>query len=288
MKRVAVYHAQTKLQVWEGERKGESLLFLHPQGSRSSIWNEMLPHFTDKYHPVCMDLRGHGESDFADKGYDIETVCRDILAVLDQLQIPKAHLIGNSLGGDFAVFFAAFHPERTASLCLLDAGMINYIGPNGERDLTREEVLAEFAQRPIKAFEPGEDIVPDNIQRWVPWEGYFAKWFQHTSRYPLPDGRIAYQIPTRINLQIMETVCDLCYEEAHRHIRCPILFLPAETEPMLSVKLQMIERVPAKVSTKTVVLADSRHLMPLDQPIATAREIRTFLAEIAQPSSATC
>lgn len=263
--------------MWEGERKGETILFLHPQGGTSSFWDEMLPYFSDEYHLVCMDLRGQGESERASTGYDIETQCRDILAVLDHLEIENAHLIGNSLGGDFATFFAAKVPDRTRSLCNLDSGMIDFIGPNGEREGTKEEILEQYRTRKVPAFERREQFLAYAKENWVPWAPSYEKWFSHVSIYPLDNGLITYQIPKQINLQIMETVCDLHYEEAYRQIRCPVLFLPAEDEPKLDVKLALVERFKETLSCKVVVIPKSKHLMPIDQPEQVSREILAFL-----------
>jgi 2-succinyl-6-hydroxy-2,4-cyclohexadiene-1-carboxylate synthase len=281
MKSVTVYHQQTRLQVWEGERNGEAILFLHPQGGTSAFWKKILPYFSDDFHIICMDLRGHGNSDRAASGYDIDTQCLDFLAVLDHLQVEKAHLVGCSLGGDYATFFAAKYPERTLSLSNVDSGMIDYVGPNGERELTKEEVLEEYRQRKILEFQNYEQIVAFCKDKWIPWDSYFEEWMQQVSIYQLDNGNITFQIPTHINVQIMETVCDLHYEEAYNKIQCPVLFLPAEDEPKLESKMALIERVKGSFPSKAVVIPQSKHFMPLNQPKQVSTEILTFLREFS-------
>lgn len=278
LKSVTVHNGMTRLQVWEGERNGETILFLHPQGSISTIWGKMLPYFSEQYHSVCMDLRGQGDSEKAASGYDIETQCRDILAVLDHLQVERAHLVGNSLGGDFATFFAATYPERTLSLINLDSAMIDYIGPNGESAETREEVLERFRKREIMAFDNREQMMEYARTYFTPWDSYWEGLMNHVGIYTVDNGRIAYQIPTHINLQIMETVCDLHYEQdAYPYVQCPILFLPAEAEKKLQEKLDLIERVSKHPKNKTVIIPGSRHLLPIDQPDQVSKEIIAFL-----------
>lgn len=276
----------TRLYGQEGARNGESILFLHPQGGALSIWDDMLPYFSDDFHMVCMDLRGHGQSEHAAFGYDIQTQCDDMRAVLDHLGVEKAHLIGNSLGGDFATFFAARYPDRVHSLINLDSGMIDLIGPNGEREGTKAEILEQYRLREVPSFRHPEEFAPYARQHWQPWDPYYEKWFDHVTIYPLEDGMITYQIPAAINLQIMETVCDLHYEDAYAQIQCPILFLPAETEPKLDVKLTLIEKVTKHPYTKTVILPNSKHLLPIDQPIETSMEIRAFLKGLLPDASA--
>lgn len=280
MKSVYVWNQECRLQVWESERKGQTILFLHPQGGCSSIWRDMLPHFSEDYHLVCMDLRGQGDSDRAASGYDIDTQCADILAVLEALHIEKAHLVGNSLGGDFATFFAAKHPERMLSLIHLDSGMIDYIGENGEHDLSREEVLTNARNRERTGYDTKEQFASHAKETWTKWDPYYEKWFEHVSIYPMENGQITYRIPNDINVQIMETVCDLHYEEAYQQITCPVLFLPAADEPKLDVKLSLIDRVRDNFTSKVVIIPHSKHLMPIDQPLLASKEILTFLKEI--------
>lgn len=277
MKPMTIDQQGTKLHAWEGERNGPTILFLHPQGGSSSIWNDMLPYFSEDFHIICLDLRGHGQSELAATGYDIGTQCEDIRAVLDHAGVKKAHLVGNSLGGDFATFFAAAYPERVLSLVQLDSGMIDFIGPHGEREGSKAEILEQYRKRPVPSFREREEFVAYARQHWQPWDPYYENWFEHVTIYPLPDGSITYQIPTAINLQIMETVCDLHYEDAYAHIKCPVLFLPAEAEPKLDVKLALIQQATTHPKSKTVIIPNAKHLLPIDVPIETSLEIVAFL-----------
>lgn len=273
----------TRISIYEGtKRTGETILFLHPQGSTAEIWQSVLDLFNDDYHVVLMDLRGHGKSEKPAQGYDIHTQCDDILSVMDSLKIEKAHLVGNSLGGDIATAFAAFYPDRVLSLTNIDSGMINYIGENGERDITKEQVIIEFSNREIKGFSSKIELY-HYVQKVFPpaiWSGYFEEWFKYVTIFQLEDGRISYQIPISINTQIMEMVCDLNYLELYKTITCPILFLPAETEEKLSIKLENIKEAGKYTYTKTTVIPGSKHLMVLDQGQQIFKEIAKFLIEI--------
>ncbi|GAB1531755.1 MULTISPECIES: alpha/beta fold hydrolase [Brevibacillus] len=60
-------------------------------------------------------------------------------------------------------------------------------------------------------------------------------------------------------------------------MRCPVLFLPAETESKLDVKLSLIQMVTRHPQSKTVVIPSSKHLIPIDTPIATSMEMLAFL-----------
>lgn len=271
------------VQVYEyGNESGEAILFLHPQGSSTKIWGKLVPMFEKDYHIILMDLRGHGESDKATEGYDIRTQCKDIKNILQKLEIQKAHFVGNSLGGDIATAFASMYPNDIISLTNIDSGMIDYIGPEGERNLTKEEVLKQFREREIKSFSSKTELL-EYVQSVFPkaiWDNYFEEWFKFVSIYEVENGRISYQVPPSINVQIMDMVCDLHYKELYKNITCPILFLPAEKEDHLNIKLKNIEEAQKTTFVKSCIIPESKHLMVLNQSEEIGKEIVQFLQEI--------
>ncbi|WP_104108272.1 alpha/beta hydrolase [Nocardioides sp. 616] len=80
-------------------------------------------------HPLALssdvhlfDLRGHGRSEMPPTGYSVASNVDDLVALLDLWGIDEpVHLFGNSFGGVVALAFAHRHPERVASLFLIEA-----------------------------------------------------------------------------------------------------------------------------------------------------------------------
>jgi pimeloyl-ACP methyl ester carboxylesterase len=71
---------------------------------------------------VMYDLRGHGRSTRPETGYRLDDNIDDLQALLDRLAITgPVHLVGNSYGGTVAFGYAARHPERVASLTLIES-----------------------------------------------------------------------------------------------------------------------------------------------------------------------
>ncbi|MEV5874877.1 alpha/beta hydrolase [Streptomyces sp. NPDC052101] len=71
---------------------------------------------------VMYDLRGHGRSERPPDGYTLDHNIDDLEALLDRLAVTgPVHLVGNSYGGTIAFGFAARHPERTATLTLIES-----------------------------------------------------------------------------------------------------------------------------------------------------------------------
>ena len=71
---------------------------------------------------VMYDLRGHGRSERPPSGYTLDDNIDDLEALLDRLAVTgPVHLVGNSYGGTVAFGYAARHPERAASVTLIES-----------------------------------------------------------------------------------------------------------------------------------------------------------------------
>ena len=104
---------------WGGE--GETLLFLAGMGCSVHIFDKFAPRFTDTFHVLGFDRRGHGDSDYPETGYDTDTLTEDLRQFLDALKIDKVILVGHSLAYIELSRFAVLYPERVLKLVFLDA-----------------------------------------------------------------------------------------------------------------------------------------------------------------------
>jgi pimeloyl-ACP methyl ester carboxylesterase len=87
---------------------GPDVLLLHGGGRTRHDWDRFAPLLRDRgYHPVAMDLRGHGDS--APGRWSWPSVLADVAAVAGTLDRPA--LVGHSLGGMVAALWAREHPE---------------------------------------------------------------------------------------------------------------------------------------------------------------------------------
>jgi 3-oxoadipate enol-lactonase len=100
---------------------GVPLLFLHGVGSDRSAWSGQLVRFGGERMTIAIDMPGYGDSEPGrETGSGREEFARAALAVLDALEVEKAHVCGLSLGGVVALEMVGQAPERVASLVLAD------------------------------------------------------------------------------------------------------------------------------------------------------------------------
>lgn len=150
-----------------GDTASEKIIFLHGSGpgvSAKSNWEYVLPEFVDKYHVIAPDLYGFGRTEHPEpeelpnNGVEwMRARLEQVIALMDELNIEKAHLVGNSLGGVISLHLVMEAPEHFDKVVLMGAGG-GYFQPTME--LMK---LQNFHKDPNpKAFE--------NLLRWFVYD----------------------------------------------------------------------------------------------------------------------
>jgi long-chain acyl-CoA synthetase len=97
------------------------LFFVQGAGGHALQWVNQLHHFSGGHRCIAPDLRGHGRSDKPRRGYSMDRVTEDLVAVLDGLGIQEpVVLLAHSAGGLLGINFAARYPERLTKLVLIN------------------------------------------------------------------------------------------------------------------------------------------------------------------------
>jgi pimeloyl-ACP methyl ester carboxylesterase len=99
-----------------------TLVLVHGWTCDHSFWAAQVPAFSQKYRVIAIDLPGHGRSEAADS-YPMSLFARAIDAVLRQEGIPKATLMGHSMGGAVLLEFSRAFPDELEAAVLVDAFM---------------------------------------------------------------------------------------------------------------------------------------------------------------------
>lgn len=103
--------------------RGEPILFVHGFSHNRFVWDDVIAQLPERWRPISVDLRGHGESDWSPAGeYGLTDYAADLSVFLDSIGVREAHVVGHSLGGNVCTFFAADYPRRVRSLTLVDTG----------------------------------------------------------------------------------------------------------------------------------------------------------------------
>ena len=93
------------------------IIFIHGIGLSHEIWEKQINYFKN-YNLIVYDLIGHGKTPFKKKKIAMKDFIKQLLALVDSLNINKFHLIGFSLGSLIARDFASLYNNRLSSLTL--------------------------------------------------------------------------------------------------------------------------------------------------------------------------
>ncbi|MES1165991.1 MAG: alpha/beta fold hydrolase [Verrucomicrobiota bacterium] len=99
---------------------GPALVLLHPFPFSRGIWSGVGDALATHHRVIAVDAPGFGASPLPDGGVSIAAQADDVAALLDDLGIARAAILGMSMGGYTALAFAVQHPDRTAALILCD------------------------------------------------------------------------------------------------------------------------------------------------------------------------
>ncbi|WP_327634795.1 alpha/beta hydrolase [Kribbella sp. NBC_00482] len=97
---------------------GQPLVLLAGQSNNHTWWDPVRADFETQYRTITLDWRGTGESGKPDEVYSTVGFAEDVVAVLDDLGLDRAHVYGTSMGGRVAQWLAINHPQRVGALVL--------------------------------------------------------------------------------------------------------------------------------------------------------------------------
>jgi 3-oxoadipate enol-lactonase len=120
---------------------GEPLLLLHAGIADSSMWDDQVEAFSARYRVIRFDAQGFGRSATAEQPL---SRAEDVYQLMRELDIPRAHVVGVSMGGSAAIDFAVSHPEMVGSLIPVAAGLSGYQG-KPDPWLAEQDALEEAA-----------------------------------------------------------------------------------------------------------------------------------------------
>jgi 3-oxoadipate enol-lactonase len=106
----------------DGPTESPVLVFSNSLGANISMWEAQVSELTKKFRVLRYDTRGHGQSSSSPGPYSIEQLGRDVIALLDALDLDRVHFCGLSMGGMIGMWLGARAPGRLNHLVLCNTG----------------------------------------------------------------------------------------------------------------------------------------------------------------------
>jgi pimeloyl-ACP methyl ester carboxylesterase len=125
---------------------GDPLILLHGGLGSTAMFDPILPQLAETHQVIAVDLQAHGRTADIDRPFSFEAMADDIAGLLTRLGIPKADLMGYSLGGGVALRTAIRHPGMVRKLVVVSEAC--------KKNGWYPEVVAAMAQVNAAAAEP--------------------------------------------------------------------------------------------------------------------------------------
>lgn len=132
--------------LFSGDEQAVPVLFIHGNASSATFWEETMLALPASYRAIAADQRGYGDADRAkkiDATRGMSDLADDAVALLDQLGVPRVHVIGHSLGGSVLWTLLRDYPQRWLSMTFVCPG--SPFGFGGTKDIDGTPCYLDFA-----------------------------------------------------------------------------------------------------------------------------------------------
>jgi 3-oxoadipate enol-lactonase len=225
------------------------LVCLHGLVDTLEVWDRLAPALARRGAVARFDQRGHGESGAPPGPYRREDLVSDVVGVLEGLGVPRAILVGHSMGGVVALTMGLTRPERVAGMVLL-----------GTASQCSERVAAWYERIALA----GETEGCEGIAR--------AIYGESSRRRVAGDPRALAHVTRTLKSLWADPLTPKLSE-----IRCPVLLIVGEKDPMGPRASEIIaEQVPG---ARVEVLPGRGHWTHVEAPDAVLERIEGWLRE---------
>jgi pimeloyl-ACP methyl ester carboxylesterase len=121
---------------WRGS--GPTVICLHGITSQAHTWDQVAGALSPRYRVIALDQRGHGDSEKPAAGYSNADFAADLESFTQSLGLRTFILIGHSMGGRIAGYYAGVHPERLSQLIMEDPPFPRQPGQGASPIIERE------------------------------------------------------------------------------------------------------------------------------------------------------
>src|SRR2546426_5943865 len=111
-----------KLHYVQWGEQGPPIIFLHGLTANAFCFQAFADDLARDHRVFAYDLRGRGDSDKPESGYNVPIHATDLAELIDELGLDRPVIVGHSLGALIALYFAKQYPEYLSKLVLIDAG----------------------------------------------------------------------------------------------------------------------------------------------------------------------
>lgn len=248
---------------YEERGQGDPVVLLHGLGSRGEDWEPQLAALSPRYRVIAIDIRGSGRSrDLVHPAgpFSVSTFAADVAAVIDHAGAAPAHIIGLSMGGMIAFQLAIDHPRAVRTLTIINSGpaLVPQTWSEHVVITTRLAVASICGPRGMANLLARRLFPNDNDAR--------ATFIEQMAR----NDRRSYAATQRalVGFDVLPQISA---------IAVPALIVASDQDYTPIARKQAYARMMR--DARVVVVPDSRHALPIEEPHKLQPILDAFLAE---------
>lgn len=259
---------------FEETGSGDPVILVHEFAGDLRSWEPQMRHFGKRYRAIAFNARGFPPSDVPEQvsSYSQVRAADDILAVLDHIGAPKAHIVGLSMGGFATLHFGLRHPGRALSLCI---GGCGYGAELDKRETFRAEadvIASTIRSEGMPAFAERYAYGPTRVQ----FENKDPRGHAEFKAM-LAEHSATGSANTQAGVQKERPSLYTLVEEM-RGITVPTLIITGDEDwPCLLPGVLMKQTIP---SSALVVMPNAGHAINIEEPDEYNRLVGDFLGHV--------
>lgn len=263
------------VRLWfEETGSGAPVIFVHEFAADHRSWEAQMRHFGQRYRCITFGARGYPPSDVPEKpsSYSQNRATDDILAVLDHLKIPAAHVVGLSMGGFATLHFGFRHPTRALSLVVAGVGYGAEKEQQAKFKAEVEVVAKSLLEEGMVAFAGKYAYGPTRVQ----FENKDPRGFAQFKK-ELGEHSALGSANTQLGVQgARPSLYELV--DKMRTLTVPTLVLTGDEDwPCLAPSLLMKREIP---SAALAVMPNCGHTINLEDPDLFNRIVGDFIVQV--------
>ena len=255
--------------VEQGDPSGTPVVLLHGLTDSRRSFETMMPELPRSLRVFAISQRGHGDSSKPASGYAPRDFGADVAAFLDALKLPRAVIVGHSMGAANALRFAADYPQRTTALVLM-AGLAL---PGASAD--------------VQGLKKAVATLADPIDR------QFAREFQmSTIAQPVAPALVemfvdeSVRVPARVWRSALDGLLRADTAAAMRRVRAQTLILWG-TKDTVTLRHDQEALLAGIRRAELKIYQDAGHALHWEEPARVAADITAFVAAVGEKRAPT-
>ncbi|HYR89543.1 MAG TPA: alpha/beta hydrolase [Terriglobia bacterium] len=243
----------------QGRRLGVPVILLHGLTDSRRSFDRIMARLPASIYAVAVSLRGHGDSDRPEKGYAPSDFAGDIAALMDQLELQEAVIVGHSMGAAVAQRFAIDFPERTRGLVLAGSffSLKDHFG-----------VLELWESTVSRLDDPIDPLIVHNFQLSTITKSVPAAFLDAVVRESL-------KVPARVWKATLRALIETDFTRELRNIQAPTMLLWGDQDALVGAGEQ--DRLLAAIpGSRLNVYTGIGHAPHWEDPARFAADIADF------------